>query len=612
VALPIEGYGVIGDTHTAALVGRDGSIDWLCVPRFDSAACFAALLGDERNGRWKLAPVAPVLGTRRRYCGDSLVLETELDTEEGTVRLTDWMPVPGERGEHSEHSEHPEVRRLVEGVRGQVRMRMELVIRFDYGSVVPWVQDLDGVIVAMGGPDALFFWSPVRTHGERLTTVAEFDVAEGERFPFVLAWRPSHLEPPSSPADPITFEDTRRWWEDWAGRCTYTGPWRDAVMRSLLTLKALTYAPTGGIVAAVTTSLPEELGGVRNWDYRFCWLRDATLTLYSLVATGYGQEALSWWYWLMRAAAGDPAQVQIMYGPAGERRLTELEIPWLPGYEGSAPVRVGNAASDQYQLDVYGEIADSLYLAMEAGFDDEGPGWAEAMEVLEFLEHAWHEPDEGIWEIRGPRQHFTHSKVMAWVAMDRAVKVVERFGLDGPVDRWRMVRDEIRAEVLAKGWNADRRAFTQFYGSDRLDASVLLMPAVGFLPATDERMRATVDTIQRELCRDGLVLRYQTAGSGNVDGLPGEEGVFLACSFWLADDLALMGRTTEARALFERLLGLANDVGLLAEEYDPAAGRLLGNFPQAFSHVAVVNTARVLSACEAETSGDRLRAPDAP
>jgi GH15 family glucan-1,4-alpha-glucosidase len=591
MALPIEAYGVIGDTRTAALVGRDGSIDWLCVPRFDSAACFAALLGDETHGRWKLAPAAPVRATRRRYCGDSMVLETELDTEEGTVRLTDWMPVTGG---------YPEVCRLVEGVRGRVDMRMELVIRFDYGSVVPWVQQVDGAVVAMGGPDALFLWSPVDTRGERLTTVAEFSVAEGQSLPFVLGWQPSHLDPPSPPVR--SFEETRRWWEDWAGRCTYTGPWRDAVMRSLLTLKALTYEPTGGIVAAVTTSLPEQLGGVRNWDYRFCWLRDATLTLYSLVATGYGDEAISWWYWLMRAAAGDPSQVQIMYGPAGERRLTELEIPWLPGYRGSAPVRVGNAASDQYQLDVYGEIADAMYLALEAGFDDQGPGWAEAMEVLEFLERAWREPDEGIWEIRGPRQHFTHSKVMAWVAMDRAVRVVELSGLDGPVDRWRVVRDEIRAEVLAKGWNADRGAFTQSYGSDRLDASVLLMPAVGFLPATDERMRSTVDTIQRDLCRDGLVLRYQTDTSGNVDGLPGEEGVFLACSFWLVDDLARMGRAAEARALFERLLDLRNDVGLLSEEYDPAGGRMLGNFPQAFSHVAIVNSACVLG----------LQAPDAP
>jgi GH15 family glucan-1,4-alpha-glucosidase len=591
MALPIEAYGVIGDTRTAALVGRDGSIDWLCVPRFDSAACFAALLGDETHGRWKLAPAAPVRATRRRYCGDSMVLETELDTEEGTVRLTDWMPVTGG---------YPEVCRLVEGVRGRVDMRMELVIRFDYGSVVPWVQQVDGAVVAMGGPDALFLWSPVDTRGERLTTVAEFSVAEGQSLPFVLGWQPSHLDPPSPPVR--SFEETRRWWEDWAGRCTYTGPWRDAVMRSLLTLKALTYEPTGGIVAAVTTSLPEQLGGVRNWDYRFCWLRDATLTLYSLVATGYGDEAISWWYWLMRAAAGDPSQVQIMYGPAGERRLTELEIPWLPGYRGSAPVRVGNAASDQYQLDVYGEIADAMYLALEAGFDDQGPGWAEAMEVLEFLERAWREPDEGIWEIRGPRQHFTHSKVMAWVAMDRAVRVVELSGLDGPVDRWRVVRDEIRAEVLAKGWNADRGAFTQSYGSDRLDASVLLMPAVGFLPATDERMRSTVDTIQRDLCQDGLVLRYQTDTSGNVDGLPGEEGVFLACSFWLVDDLARMGRAAEARALFERLLDLRNDVGLLSEEYDPAGGRMLGNFPQAFSHVAIVNSACVLG----------LQAPDAP
>jgi GH15 family glucan-1,4-alpha-glucosidase len=592
VGLPIEDYAVIGDTHTAALVGRDGSIDWLCVPRFDSAACFAAVLGDDSHGRWKLAPTAPVRAIRRRYLGDSLVLETEFDTDDGTVRLTDWMPLDGE---------YPVVARLVEGVRGSVAMRMDLVVRFDYGSVVPWVRSRDGVVVAMSGPDALYLWSAVETHGEQLTTVADFSLDEGQSLPFVLAWRPSHLDPPSASAQPAGFEETRMWWQGWADHCTYTGPWRDAVVRSLLTLKALTYAPTGGIVAAATTSLPEQLGGVRNWDYRFCWLRDAALTLTTLVATGYDQEGWAWWNWLLRAAVGDPAKIQIMYGPAGERRLTELELPWLPGYERSAPVRAGNAASVQYQLDVYGEIANCMYVARHAGLGDEGLGWDWAIQVLEFLEEVWREPDEGIWEIRGPRRHLTHSKVMAWVAMDRAVRVAEEYGLDGPVERWRAVRDEIHADVLAKGWNGDRRAFTQSYGSDRLDASVLLMPVVGFLPATDDRIQATVDAIQRELVQDGLVLRYQTDGSGTVDGLPGSEGVFLACSFWLVDDLARMGRVDEARALFERLLGLRNDLGLLSEEYDPAAGRLLGNFPQAFSHVAIVNSARTLSELEVGT-----------
>jgi GH15 family glucan-1,4-alpha-glucosidase len=586
VELPIEDYAVIGDTRTAALVSRDGSIDWLCVPRFDSAACFAAVLGDDSHGHWRLAPTAPARAARRRYLGDSLVLETELDTDDGTVRLTDWMPLDGE---------YPVVARLVEGVRGKVAMRMDLVIRFDYGSVVPWVRSRDGVLVAMSGPDALYLWSAVDTHGEQLSTVADFTLDEGQSLPFVLAWRPSHLAPPSAPAQPVGFEETRTWWQDWADRCTYKGPWRDAVVRSLLTLKALTYAPTGGIVAAATTSLPEQLGGTRNWDYRFCWLRDAALTLSTLVATGYDQEGWAWWNWLLRAAVGDPAKIQIMYGPAGERRLTELELPWLPGYQRSAPVRVGNAASVQYQLDVYGEIADCMYVARRAGLGDEGLGWAWALEVLEFLERVWREPDEGIWEIRGPRRHLTHSKVMAWVAMDRAVRVAHEYGLAGPVERWIAVRDEIHADVLAKGWNADRRAFTQSYGSDRLDASLLLMPIVGFLPATDERIEATIDAIQRDLVQDGLVLRYQTDGSGTVDGLPGSEGVFLACSFWLVDDLARMGRVDEARALFERLLGLRNDLGLLSEEYDTAAGRLVGNFPQAFSHVAIVNSARTLS-----------------
>jgi GH15 family glucan-1,4-alpha-glucosidase len=599
MASPIEDYGIIGDTHTAALVGRDGSIDWLCAPRFDSAACFASLLGTGDHGYWKVAPAGPVRAIRRRYRGDSMVLETEFETDEGSVRLIDWMPVG---------TDFPVIERLVEGVRGQVAMRMELVIRFDYGSVVPWVQHFDHGLVAMGGPDALYLSTPVSARGENKTTVAEFVVDEGQRVPFTLTWRPSHNDPPPPPSEPVSFEQTERWWQDWADRCTYQGQWRDAVVRSLLTLKALTYAPTGGIVAAATTSLPEEVGGVRNWDYRFCWLRDASLTLYAFLATGYGSEAVDFWYWLLRAAAGDPAKVQIMYGPSGERRLTELELPWLDGYEGSSPVRIGNAASDQYQLDVYGEIADAMYLAMQAGLDDGGPGWDQAIEVLDFLETVWREPDEGIWEIRGPRRQFTHSKVMAWVAMDRAVRTVEEFthlGVGGRVERWRKVRDEIKADVLTNGWNADRGTFTQSYGSDRLDASLLLLPLVGFLPATDPRMKATVEAIEKELCRDGFVLRYDTQDSENVDGLPGDEGVFLACSFWLVDNLALIGRTDEATALFERLLALGNDLGLMSEEYEPATKRQLGNFPQAFSHLSLITSACRLADLKVGTRGGR-------
>jgi GH15 family glucan-1,4-alpha-glucosidase len=597
MASPIEDYGIIGDTHTAALVGRDGSIDWLCAPRFDSAACFASLLGTGDHGYWKVAPAGPVRAIRRQYRGDSMVLETEFETDEGSVRMIDWMPVG---------TDFPVIQRLVEGVRGQVAMRMELVIRFDYGSVVPWVQHVDHGLVAMGGPDALYLWTPVSARGENKTTVAEFVVGEGQRVPFTLTWRPSYSDPPLPPSEPVSFEQTERWWQDWANRCTYQGQWRDAVVRSLLTLKALTYSPTGGIVAAATTSLPEEVGGVRNWDYRFCWLRDASLTLYAFLATGYGSEAVDFWYWLLRAAAGDPAKVQIMYGPSGERRLTELELPWLDGYEGSSPVRIGNAASDQYQLDVYGEIADAMYLAMRAGLDDGGPGWDQAIEVLDFLETVWREPDEGIWEIRGPRRQFTHSKVMAWVAMDRAVRTVEEFkhlGVGGRVERWRKVRDEIKADVLANGWNADRGTFTQSYGSDRLDASLLLLPLVGFLPATDPRMKATIEAIENELCRDGFVLRYDTQDAENVDGLPGNEGVFLACSFWLVDDLALIGRTDEATDLFERLLAVGNDLGLMSEEYEPAAKRQLGNFPQAFSHLSLITSACRLADLRIGTRG---------
>ena len=582
----IEDYALIGDTQTAALVGRDGSIDWLCLPRFDSGACFAALLGHERHGRWILSPVCDIRRVRRRYRPGTLILETEFETDDGTVRVIDCMP-PRERA--------PDVVRVVEGIRGQVSMHMELVIRFDYGSVVPWVRQLNGVLSAVAGPDALYLHTPIETRGEELTTVADFSVSEGQRVPFLLIWHPSHEAPPQ-PIDPLgAVEETEEWWQEWSGRCTYKGEWQDHVLRSLITLKALTYAPTGGIVAAATTSLPELLGGVRNWDYRYGWLRDATFTLYALMTAGYKEEASAWRDWLLRAVGGDPAQLQIMYGPAGERRLTEIELPWLPGYEGSAPVRIGNGAVRQFQLDVYGEVMDTLHQARRIGIEEDESAWALQQHLLDFLESRWKEPDEGIWEVRGPRRQFTHSKVMAWVAVDRFVKDVEGFGGKMELDRWRRLRAEIHEQVCTQGYDPSRRAFTQYYGSKELDASLLMIPLVGFLPATDERMRGTVQAIEQELCRDGFVLRYQTEETQAVDGLPPGEGVFLACTFWLADNYALLGRHEEARHLFERLLGLCNDVGLLSEQYDPYAQRLLGNFPQAFSHVSLINTARNLS-----------------
>ena len=583
---PIEDYALIGDTQTAALVGRDGSIDWLCLPRFDSGACFAALLGEPRHGRWLIAPSGAVTRTRRRYVGDTLVLETEMETADGAVRLVDCMPPRQAR---------PDVVRLVEGVRGRVPMRMELVVRLDYGAVVPWVRRLDGALSFVAGPDALELRTPVDTRGVDLRTVAEFSVQAGQQVPFVLTWHPSHEAPPP-PLDAVAaVGETESWWRDWSDQCFYDQGWSELVRRSLVVLKALTYGPTGGIVAAATTSLPESLGGVRNWDYRFCWLRDATFTLYSLMIAGYEGEARAWRDWLLRAVAGQPSAMQIMYGPAGERRLPEMELEWLPGYAESRPVRIGNAASRQHQLDVYGEVMDALHQARRAGIEPSAPAWDVQRALLDFLESAWHEPDEGIWEVRGPRRHFTHSKVMAWVAMDRAVKAVELFHLEGPVERWRRVRQEIHDEICQRGYDAERRTFTQYYGSRQLDASLLMAPLVGFLPAHDERVRGTVEAIERELCRDGFVMRYSNEGPDNIDGLPGGEGAFLACSFWLADNLALLGRTDEARKLFEQLISVANDVGLLAEEYDPEAGRLVGNFPQAFSHVSLVNTARNLS-----------------
>jgi GH15 family glucan-1,4-alpha-glucosidase len=581
MSLPIEDYALIGDTRTAALVGKNGSIDWLCLPRFDAGACFAALLGEPRHGRWALSPNdgAP-RRTQRRYLDDTLVLETEFTTETGVVRIFDCMP-PGESIAN--------VVRVVEGVRGEVRMRMELIIRFDYGWIVPWVRNIEGVLHAVAGPDALALRTPVETHGENLTTVAEFTVRAGERVPFVLSWYPSQgALPPAVDAD-AAIAEAAAWWRSWVRSCTHRGPFREAVVRSLITLKALTYAPTGGIIAAATTSLPEQLGGVRNWDYRYCWLRDATFTLAALLVSGFGDEARAWRDWLLRAIAGDPAQLQIMYGVAGERRIPELFLPWLPGYARSAPVRVGNAAVEQLQLDVYGEVMDALHQARRAGLPPDPFAWRVQRKLLDFLESNWSQPDEGIWETRGPNQHFTHSKMMAWVAFDRAIKAVELHGADGPAPRWRAIRDAIHDEVCTRGYDPSRRAFTQAYGSPALDAALLMMPLVGFLPPDDARVVDTVAAIERELLHDGLVLRYRAEDA--PDGLPAGEGTFLLCSFWLADNYALVGREPDATALFERLLSLRNDVGLLAEEYDPVARRLLGNFPQAFSHVGLINTA---------------------
>jgi GH15 family glucan-1,4-alpha-glucosidase len=581
---PIEDYAVIGDCHTAALVARDGSIDWLCFPRFDSGACFAALLGSEENGRWLLSPANKIQSVRRRYREDTLVLETDYETEDGAVTLIDCMPP---------RSKEPDVVRIVVGRRGQVRMRMRLTIRFDYGSIVPWVRRTHTGIRAIAGPDTLVLQTNVDLRGEGLTTIAEFTVSEGERVPFVLLWHPSHERTPSIDDPEDTIVHTERWWREWSSRCTYEGPWRANVLRSLITLKALTYAPTGGIVAAPTTSLPEQLGGTRNWDYRYCWIRDATFTLYSLIHGGYTDEAHAWRDWLLRAVAGKPSELNIMYGLAGERRLTELEIGWLPGYEGSAPVRTGNAAHQQFQIDVYGEVMDALYVARREGLQPDENAWRVQKALIEFLESAWTKPDEGIWEVRGPRRHFTHSKVMAWVAVDRTVKAIERFGLKGPVERWRKLCSAIHDEVCRKGFDTERNTFVQFYGGKELDASLLMIPLVGFLPPDDPRVRGTIAAIQSDLVRDGFVARYNP--KEEVDGLPPGEGVFLPCTFWLADNLALQGRLSDAQQLFERLLSLCNDVGLLSEEYDSEKRRLVGNFPQAFTHVSLINTACNLS-----------------
>jgi GH15 family glucan-1,4-alpha-glucosidase len=581
---PIEDYALIGDCHTAALVARDGSIDWLCFPRFDSGACFAALLGTEEHGRWLLSPMGKIHHIQRRYRPGTLVLETDYETDDGAVTVIDCMPP---------RSQEPDVVRVVVGRRGQVSMRMQLIIRFDYGSIVPWVRHIDNGIRAVAGPDTLVLQTPVTLRGENFTTIAEFGVSEGQWVPFVLTWHPSYDQRPAAIDPRETISQTERWWQAWSDRCSYQGRWREAVVRSLITLKALTYAPTGGIVAAPTTSLPERLGGVRNWDYRYCWVRDATFTLYALMLGGYVDEACAWREWLLRAVAGKPGQLNIMYGLSGERRLTEIELPWLPGYHGSAPVRTGNAAWQQFQLDVYGELMDTMHLTRRYGLNPDENGWRVQRALMDFLESAWREPDEGIWEVRGPRRHFTHSKVMAWVAVDRMIRGVERFALEGPVERWRTLRATIHEEACRKGFDRNQNSFVQYYDSTDPDASLLMIPLVGFLPASDPRVRGTVAAIERRLMMDGFVARYPT--KEHVDGLPPGEGTFLACTFWLADNYALLDRQKEARQLFERLLDLRNDVGLLAEQYDPVNKRLLGNFPQAFSHVSLVNTARNLS-----------------
>ena len=584
MSTPLEDYALLGDCETAALVSRGGSIDWLCWPRFDSGACFAALLGGAEHGRWLIEAAEPVTRVTRQYRGQTLVLETHIETAGGAVTVVDFMPP---RGRNSD------IVRLVRGERGRVGMRTELVLRFDYGRTVPWVNHLpDGTYRAIAGPDMVLLHTPVSLHGQNLTTVGEFDVPAGATVPFVLMHGASHLAPPPAIDPGASLDATEAFWTEWAARCKSGGEWSDAVVRSLITLKALTYAPTGGIVAAPTTSIPEQLGGARNWDYRFCWLRDATLTLLALMNAGYYDEACAWRDWLLRAAAGSPSQIQIMYGLAGERRLTEHEIAWLPGYEQSAPVRIGNAAHGQLQLDVFGEVMDALHQARRGGLHPREADWAFQRALLAHLEGVWDLPDEGLWEVRGERRHFTYSKVMAWVALDRGIRAAEAFGLDAPVSGWKALRQSIHDEVCRRGFDSEIGSFVQSFGSRELDASLLLLPTMGFLPPTDPRIKATIEAVERRLFVDGFLLRYDTATSD--DGLPPGEGAFLACSFWMADAYLLVGRTGDARRLFERLLALRNDVGLLAEEYDTNARRLVGNFPQAFSHIALVNTAHNL------------------
>jgi len=581
---PIESYALLGDMQTAALVSATGSIDWLCVPRFDSSACFAALLGDKENGHWRIAPAGATKCSRRSYDGDTLVLHTEWETSEGAVRVIDFMPLRGEA---------PDVVRIVEGLSGRVEMSCELRIRFDFGALVPWVRRIDGGFSATGGPDSVYVRTPVNLEGRDFAHVATFAVSKGDRVPFVLTWQAGHLPPPDEVDAEAALAEALDYWRDWAAPCTYDGEWRDAVVRSLITLKALTYSPTGGVVAAATTSLPEALGGDRNWDYRYCWLRDASMTLQGFVYAGYRDEARAWREWLLRAIGGDPRLLRIMYGLGGERRLAEQELDHLAGYADSTPVRIGNAASDQRQLDVYGEILDTLHLDRCSGLSPEDDAWSMQLGMLDFLESIWSEPDRGLWEMRGDPQHYVHSKVMAWAGFDRAVRGVEAFGFDGPVDRWRAIRDEIHADICKNGYDEKHNTFTQSYGSKALDAAALLIPQVGFLPGDDPRIVGTIDAVQNELLDDGFLRRYDN--SDTKDGFDSEEGCFVVCTIWLADSLHLSGREDEAREVFERVLDIRNDVGLLAEEYDPRQRRQLGNVPQAYSHVGLVNTARALS-----------------
>jgi GH15 family glucan-1,4-alpha-glucosidase len=587
----LEDYGLIGDLQSAALVGRNGAVDWLCLPRFDSASCFSALLGDERHGRWLVAPDGEVRSSSRRYRPGTLVIETDFETSDGAVRLIDFMPRRAEGP--------PRVMRIVEGLRGRVPLRMELSLRPDYGSIRPWVELTSDGAIATAGPDAFRLSTPLPLRLEDGTVSADFLVAEGARERLTLTWHLSYEEsPPVEDAD-SALARTEAWWREWSGRCNYEGAYRDQVLTSLIALKAMTSETTGAVIAAPTTSLPEDIGGERNWDYRYCWLRDSVLALEALLAAGYTDEALAFRDFLLRVGTGDPTAIQIMYGVGGERRLTEFELPDLPGYEDSKPVRVGNAASEQFQLDVYGEVAAVMFLGAELLGRIERRLWPRWRAIIEHVETIWRDPDDGIWEARGPQRHYTYSKVMAWVVFDRAVRLAERFELEAPVERWKQVREEVHAEVCERGYDSERRTFTQYYGSSELDASVLNIPLVGFLPGTDERVTGTIDAVWRELGRDGFVSRYSTAETD--DGLAGDEGQFLACSFWLVSALALNGRVDDARSLFERIVGLANDLGLLAEEYDVGRRRQVGNFPQAFSHLTLILAARAIAAAEAST-----------